>query len=101
MEHAHSMAKTPDGPKPVTLNDVALCLYFRTNLISAAKLNDGGLHVITFNGGYICSARNPNTPIYLAQCIRNFWCFEFLPPSHHEFAIHPEGDAFLTTDQKP
>lgn len=95
------MAKTPDGPKPVTLNDVALCLYFRTNLISAAKMNDRGLHLITFNGGYICSAKKPNTPIYLPQRIKNFWCFEFLPPTHHEFAIHPDGDAFLTTDQKP
>ena len=95
------MAKTPNGPKPVTLNDVALCLYFRTNLISAAKMNDRGLHLITFNGGYICSAKNPNTPIYIPQRIRNFWCFEFLPPTRHEFAIHPDGDAFLTTDQRP
>lgn len=95
------MAKTPNGRKPVTLNDVALCLYFRTNLISAAKMNDRGLHLITFNGGYICSARNPNNPIYLPQRIRNFWCLEFLPPTHHEFAIHPDGEAFLTTDQKP
>ena len=38
------MAKTQDGSKPVTLNDVALCLCFRTNSISAAKMNDRGLH---------------------------------------------------------
>ena len=52
------IAKTPDGLKLVTLNDVALCLYFRTNLISAAKMNDRGLHWITFIGEYICSEKN-------------------------------------------
>ena len=95
------MAKTSDGPKPITLKDVALCLYFRTNLISAAKMNDGGLHLVTSNGGYICSAKNPSTPIYLPQRIRNFWCLEFLAPTNHKYAIHPDGDAFLTMDKNP
>ena len=72
------MAKTPNGMKPVTLRDFALCLYFWTNLISAAKMNDCGLHLITFNGGYICSERSPNIPIYLLERVRNFWCFEYL-----------------------
>ena len=92
------IAKTPEGHRPVILKDVALCLYFRTNLISAAKMNDNGLHLITFNGGYICSEKSPNTPIYLPERVQNFWCFEFLPPTNHEFAIHPGGEVFHTTD---
>ena len=48
-------------------------------------------------GGCGCSV-GPNTPIYLPERVQNFWCFEFLPSTNHEFAIHPEGDVFHTAD---
>jgi hypothetical protein len=83
----------------VDITDVALCPYFRTNLISTSKLELKGLHLVTIDGGYLCPSNDVTRKLFIPVKHKMYWCLEFKPPTHHEYAQDPrEGSSYVTTD---
>jgi hypothetical protein len=89
--------KADGGYAKVIVTDVALCPYFRTNLISTSKWESKGLHLITLDGGYICPSTDVTKKMFLPQKHRMFWCMEFNPPSPHEYAQDPRESNVYTS----
>jgi hypothetical protein len=91
-------ANRPDGSiANVTITEVALCPYFRTNLLSTSKLEKKGLHLITLNGGYMCPGHDVTKKKYIPIKHRMYWCLEFSPPTHHPYAMDPRESETLAT----
>ena len=77
------------GTTRITITDVALCPYFRTNLLSTHKLENKGLHLITLNGGYMCPEDDVTKKLYIPTKHKSYWCLEFNAPTHHQYARDP------------
>jgi hypothetical protein len=82
---------TPDGGTTlINITDIALCPFFRTNLLSTHLLEEKGLHLIPLNGGFMC--REDGKPLYIPSKHRSYWCLEYAPATHHPYSQDPRGE---------